>query len=77
MENDEDSSRPLSTAIKISTATTVTMFRHVNHQASMNDEVLYFLEIPYPILLSLLSTGQYLDMLNKLMPEILLPLKNA
>ena len=48
---------------------------YVNQQASINDEVLYWLEIPYPILLSLSSSGQYLDKLNKLMPEIFLPLR--
>ena len=74
MEKNENPSPPL---LKICTEAPETQLRYVLHQASIyGNRVLWWLEIPYPLLRSWSCSGQYVEELNSTMPHVLLPLKS-
>lgn len=72
MEESDDSSPP---TINISTEAPESQRRFIEHQESIGNPVLWWLEVPYAMLRSWSGADSFIKKLNAAMPDILLPVK--
>ena len=73
MEESGDSSPP---TINVSTEAPESQRRFVEHQESIDNPVLWWLEVPYALLRSWSGADSFIKKLNNAMPDILLPVKS-